>query len=82
MSEKVDEQLAARVQRFEALSQSMMTLAGEPVEALAEKLQQLSKLSDPAEVLVDEITELRREGREREALLRHLLAALSPEEQD
>src|SRR4051794_22864764 len=38
MAQKLEEQLSARVQRFEALSQSMMKLAGEPVEALAEKL--------------------------------------------
>jgi chromosome segregation ATPase len=80
MAQKLEEQLAARVQRFEALSQSMITLAGEPVEALAEKLTQLSKLSDPADELTEAISQLRREGREREALLRHLLAATSPED--
>jgi type VI protein secretion system component VasK len=80
MAQKLEEQLAARVQRFEALSQSMITLAGEPVEALAEKLTQLSKLSDPADELTEAISQLRREGREREALLRHPLAATSPED--
>lgn len=77
MAQKLEEQLAARVQRFEALSQSMMKLAGEPVEALAEKLTQLSKLTDPADKLGEEIAALRREGREREALLRHLLDSMS-----
>src|SRR5205085_2724291 len=70
MAEKLDDQLAARVQRFEALSQSMITLAGEPVDALSDKLQQLAKLREPNVDLVEEVAALRREGLERDALLR------------
>jgi len=46
LAAKVDEQLAARVQRFEALSQAMMTLVGDPVDALAERLNQVIRRLD------------------------------------
>lgn len=45
---KVEDQLAARVQRFEALSQSMMLLVGEPIDQLTAKLQELARTRDPA----------------------------------
>ena len=37
LTQKVDDLLAARVQRFEALSQAMMTLVGDPVDSLSSK---------------------------------------------
>jgi len=43
LAQKVEDQLASRVQRFEALSQAMMALAGEPIDALTGELQQLAR---------------------------------------
>ncbi len=76
VAERVDEQLATRVQRFEALSQSMMSLVGDPIDALTERIQELTHLREPSAALLEQITALRQEGLEREALLRHVVARL------
>jgi hypothetical protein len=79
LTRRIEEQLDARVQRFEALSQSMIALAGEPIDRITEKLSGLAAEREPAvaaartiEELRDELAALRREGLEREALLRHM----------
>ncbi|HEV3226872.1 MAG TPA: hypothetical protein VGZ52_08560 [Acidimicrobiales bacterium] len=91
LTQKIDDGLAARLQRFEALSQAMITLVGDPVDALTEKLQQLAHEREPglraaqsiqaieaAQVqIAANLSALRHEGLEREALLRHALNRLS-----
>jgi hypothetical protein len=90
LADKVDLQLAARVQRFEALSQAMMTLVGDPVDSLAQRLTQLvraqegipnaleaiSELTQIQAQLAAAITSLRQEAAERDALLRDIAAKL------
>ena len=44
LAQKVEDQLAVRVQRFEALSQAMMTMVGDPVDALGSKLTEVLQL--------------------------------------
>ncbi|MEY2433113.1 MAG: hypothetical protein QOC92_2838, partial [Acidimicrobiaceae bacterium] len=43
LMQKTEDLLASRVQRFEALSQAMMTLVGEPIDSLTDKLNELAK---------------------------------------
>jgi CRISPR/Cas system-associated protein Csm6 len=90
LAQKVEDQLATRVQRFEALSQAMMTMVGDPVDALSAKLDKVVRAQETAPnvlhsigeltqiqgQLAAAITSLRQEGVEREALLRAALAKL------
>jgi hypothetical protein len=90
LAHKVELQLASRVQRFEALSQAMMTLVGDPVDSLSQKLSQLvraqegmpnvlhsiGELTQIQAQLAAAITSLRQDGVEREALLREALRKL------
>lgn len=85
LAQKMEDQLAARVQRFEALSQSMIALAGEPIDRLTDKLNALAAEREPTlaaartiEQLQSAIGALRQEGLEREALLRHVMDTKGP----
>lgn len=79
----LESELDSKMQRFEALSRSMMVLVGEPLDRLTEKVQHLATSRDriegdaPSTAQLEAAVEvLRTEGREREALLRHLLNRL------
>jgi hypothetical protein len=90
LAQKVEDQLAVRVQRFEALSQAMMTLVGDPVDSLNAKLGQLVRAQDAAPNVLQSIgeltqiqaqlaaaiTSLRQDGIQREVLLREALDKL------
>ncbi len=62
LAQKFDTQLSERMQRFEALSQAMMTMVGEPVDALADKLSQVVRAAAA-------INSLRADGVETKKLL-------------
>jgi hypothetical protein len=90
LAQKFEDELGARIQRFEALSQAMMVLVGEPVDTLIDKVTQLAiereptirasesiKAIEEAQVLIaSSLSALRQDGLEREALLRHNLEKL------
>jgi hypothetical protein len=89
LAQKVDDQLASRVQRFEALSQAMMTLVGDPVDSLSAKLGELLRAQGNPNVLqaIGELTQIqahlasalasiRQDGVERDALLHQALEKL------
>jgi hypothetical protein len=90
LAQKFEDELGARIQRFEALSQAMMVLVGEPVDTLLDKITQLAiereptirasesiKAIEEAQVLIaSSLSALRQDGLEREALLRHSLEKL------
>jgi hypothetical protein len=89
LAQKMDDQLAARVQRFEALSQAMMTLVGDPVDSLSSRLADLLRAQGNPHVLqaIGELTQIqaqlasalasmRQDGLERDALLREALEKL------
>jgi hypothetical protein len=90
LAEKLEEQLASRVQRFEALSQAMMTMVGDPVDSLSSKLAQVVRAQEAAPNLLQSIGELtqiqgqlasaigslRQDALERDALLRHAIEKL------
>ncbi|MEY2420262.1 MAG: hypothetical protein QOI95_329 [Acidimicrobiaceae bacterium] len=87
LAQKVEALLASRVQRFEALSQAMMTMVGDPVDSLNTKLGQVVRAQEAAPNVLQSIgeltqiqgqlamaiTSLRQEGVAREALLREVL---------
>jgi hypothetical protein len=87
LAQKLDDELGSRMQRFEALSQAMMVLVGEPVDKLIEKVNALAREREPAirasesikaieeaQVLIaTTVSALRQDTLEREALLRHTL---------
>ena len=58
LAEKLEEQLATRVQRFEALSQAMMTMVGDPVDALSAKLAHVVRTQEGAPNVLQSIGEL------------------------
>ena len=89
LAQKVDDQLSSRVQRFEALSQAMMTLVGDPVDSLAARLgdvvraqsnpnvlQAIGELTQIQAQLASALASLRKDGLERDALLRNALEKL------
>jgi hypothetical protein len=83
LAQKVEDQLASRVQRFEALSQAMIALAGEPIDALTEKLQQLARQREPTVEIARSLQQLERmvaalrdDALERDARMLQLLARL------
>jgi hypothetical protein len=90
LAQKFDDQLSARVQRFEALSQAMMTMVGDPVDALAATLSQLVRAQETTPNVLENMSELtqiqgqlaaaivalRQDGLHREALLREALDKL------
>ena len=67
--EKMDDSLVARMQRFEALSQAMITLVGDPVDTLTSKLQQLAA---QREAMTDAVETLRTMAETQQRILRAL----------
>jgi hypothetical protein len=89
LAQKLDDQLSARVQRFEALSQAMIALVGDPVDSLSSRLADLLRVQGNPHVLeaIGELTQIqaqlasaiasmRQDGLERDALLREALEKL------
>jgi hypothetical protein len=67
MIEKIDATLMARMQRFEALNQAMITLVGDPVDTLTAKLQQLAS---ERESVIDAVESLRAMTETQQRILR------------
>lgn len=82
---ELDRRLASQLQRFEALTQLMMTLVGDPLDNLTKNVRELGRagediegpdLTDIRSDLVSAIEALIRAGQERETMLRELLTKL------
>ena len=67
--DKMDGTLAARMQRFEALNQAMITLVGDPVDTLTTKLQQLAS---EREAMIDAVETLQAMAETQQRILRTL----------